>query len=331
MLSTQLHNALDSRRAARTMQQFQPKTPLAPAPEISLSAIQPPTSQHPDKKSLEANFEYKKDKVSCIMGFITSVSRCVRDNKLSRRLSSNNKPQRLEDDYNDLVRYSSNKMSLARAGSMASGSTAVHHSSHEPIIPIEPPTQNQKQPLSPAQLSLSMQMQALFDNEQMLDFTNDRAARALSRPEYPILKLDTVQSPFDTPTKKLQAPIETGQKMSCENPSSKRSDLKRQREEEDAEKKAGEKGTGKKGSKLRRSMTGLFRKTYSFRLPRSPVSMKNLRSPTSPRWIDVDASSLAEEECLVSEKEEEKWLEAHGIGGGRDIGIWTGGGMEKTW
>ena len=267
------------------------------------------------------------------MGFISSVSRCVRDNKLSRRLSSNNKPQRLEDDYNDLVRYSSNKMSLARAESVASGSTAVHQSSHEPVIPIESPTQNQQQqPLSPAQLSLSMQMQALFDNEQMLDFANDRAARALSRPEYPILKLDTVQSPFDTPTKELQAPIETREKMSNESPtSSRRSDLKRQREEEDVEKKAAEKSTGKKGSKLRRSMTGLLRKTYSFRLPRSPVSMKNLKSPTSPRWIDVDASSLAEEECLVSEKEEEKWLEAHGIGGGRDIGIWTGGGIGKTW
>lgn len=308
-----------------------PRHPLPQPQRFVYQLYNPPRPSTPIKKSLEANFEYKKDKVSCIMGFITSVSRCVRDNKLSRKLSSSNKPQRLEDDYNDLVRYSSNKMSLARAGSMTSGSTAVHHS-HEPIIPIESPTQNQKQPLSPAQLSLSMQMQALFDNEQMLDFSNDRAARALSRPEYPILKLDTVQSPFDTPTKKLQAPIETGQKMSCESPSSlKRNDLKRQREEEDTEKKAAEKGTGKKGSKLRRSMTGLFRKTYSFRLPRSPVSMKNLRSPTSPRWIDVDASSLAEEECLVSEKEEEKWLEAHGIGRGRDIGIWTGGGMEKTW
>lgn len=261
------------------------------------------------------------------MGFISSVARCVRDNKLSRRLSTNNKPQRLEDDYNDLIKISSNSISLARAESMASASTIVHHSAHEPVIPTESPTQR-KQP-NPAHLNLNMQMQTLFDNEQMLDHANNRAARALSRPEYPILKLDTIQSPEDTPTKKLQAPIETREKMSNENQSSKKEDLKRQREEQSENDKGAE--NGKKISKLRRSMTGFFRKTYSFRLPRSPVSMRTLRTPTSPRWIDVDASSLADEECLVSEKDEEKWLEAHGIGGGRDIGIWTGEGMGRTW
>jgi hypothetical protein len=167
-------------------------------------------------------------------------------------------------------------------------------------------------------------MQTLFDNKQTLDHANNRAARALSRPEYPILKLETVQSPRDTPTRKLQDPIETREKMFGDNKTAALEGklLKRQRDEKDE--KTGEEG--KKGSKLRRSMTGFFRKTYSFRLPRSPVSMKNLRTSASPRWIDVDASSLADEECLVSEKDEEKWLEAHGLGGGRDIGIWTAGG-----
>jgi hypothetical protein len=270
------------------------------------------------------------------MGFISSVARCVRDNKLSRRLSTNNKPQRLEDDYNDLIKISSNTTSLARAESMASASTAVHHSAHEPTFPTEPPVQHEQ--MSPAQLSLSIQMQNLFDNGQLLDDANNRAARALSRPEYPILKLDTVQSPFDTPPKKLQAPIETGEKTALdETRYFKNGYLKRQREEKSGDNVGMEKESGKKGSKLRRSMTGLFRKTYSFRLPRSPVSMKTLRaptsptSPTSPRWIDVDASSLADEECLVSEKDEEKWLEAHGIGGGRDIGIWTSEGVGRTY
>lgn len=264
------------------------------------------------------------------MGFISSVARCVRDNKLSRRLSTNNKPQRLEDDYNDLIKVPSNTTSLARAESMASASTAVHLSAHETTFPTESPIQHEK--LSPAQLSLSIQMQNLFDNGQLLDDANNKAARALSRPEYPILKLDTVQSPFDTPPKILQAPLETGEKMAMdESKYFKNGYLKRQREEKNSDNVEVEKKSGKKGFKLRRSMTGLFRKTYSFRLPRSPVSMKTLRSPTSPRWIDVDASSLADEECLVSEKDEEKWLEAHGIGGGRDIGIWTSEGVGRTY
>lgn len=212
---------------------------------------------------------------------------------------------------------------------MASASTAVHHSAHEPVIPTEPPMQREQ--MSPAQLSLAMQMQTLFDNEHMLDHANNRATRALSRPEYPILKLETVQSPFDTPTKKLQAPIETGEKMMDQSKLLKNGSLKRQREGNSGDGGVVEKENGKKASKLRRSMTGFFRKKYSFRLTRTPVSMKNLRTPTSPRWIDVDSSSLADEECLVSEKDEEKWLEAHGIGGGRDIGIWTGEGMGRTW
>ncbi|KAJ5398120.1 hypothetical protein N7509_006233 [Penicillium cosmopolitanum] len=264
------------------------------------------------------------------MGFISSVARCVRDNKLSRRLSTNNKPQRLEDDYNDLIKISSNTISLARAESMASASTAVHHSAHEPTFPTaDSPIQHQQ--MTPAQLNLSIQMQNLFDNGQLLDDANNRAARALSRPEYPILKLDTVQSPFDTPPRKLQAPLETGEKMVLdESKYFKNGYLKRQREEKSSDNVGVEKESGKKGSKLRRSMTGLFRKTYSFKLPRSPVSMKTLRPPASPRWIDVDASSLADKECLVSEKDEEKWLEAHGIGGGRDIGIWTSEGVGRT-
>lgn len=137
-----------------------------------------------------------------------------------------------------------------------------------------------------------------------------------------MVKLDTTPSPSDTPRKKLEAPVDPGQKTELNKEM-------RGCREDPWEENAGKERIPKRSSssRLKRSMTMLKRK-YSLRLPRSPLSMRNLRGSAAPDWFD--ACSLAEEACLVDEKEE-KWLEAHGIRGGRDIGHWSGDAMGRAW
>lgn len=257
------------------------------------------------------------------MGFISSMARCIWDNTFSRKHRTP-KPQRLDDETNDLIQTNShNGSSLARAESTASGSTGMYYSTHEPIPPIKSPRRKQ---LSPAELNL----QTLFDNGKALDAATGRTARAPDIPEYPVYKLDTTQSPADTSPKKLQDPIdpekkETGRKsvewmdekirkeISVPKTMVERDDVPERKEP---------------ASKLKRSKTQMLRKRLSMKLPRAPRSSRNLRGHTSPSWID--ASDLADEESLIN-GEEEKWLEAHGLGGGKNIGMWTGGGLGRPW
>lgn len=144
--------------------------------------------------------------------------------------------------------------------------------------------------------------------------------RPFTRPEYPVLKLDTTPSPSDTPRKKLDSPVDPGQKMSPSKMEDRQDSWGENGGKDQFPKRSG-------SSRLKRSMTMLKRK-YSLRLPRSPLSVRNLRGSAAPDWFD--ACSLAEEACLVDEKEE-KWLEAHGIRGGRDIGHWSGDAMGRAW
>lgn len=252
------------------------------------------------------------------MGFISSLARSIRGNKPSKRHSpplSN----RLDEDSTDLITKpcptAPTSTSHTRDESIESASTAVQRSSDEEIQPVDSPTQR-KQP-SPADLNI----QPLLDSGRVLDAATGRTMRPFTRPEHPVLKLDTTPSPSNTPQKKLEAPIDPGQGVECNN------QMSRNREnswEEDGGKDRVPKRSG--SSRLKRSMTML--RKYSLKMPRSPLSMRNLRGSPAPDWFD--ACSLAEEACLIDEKEE-KWLEAHGIRGGRDIGHWSGDAMGRAW
>lgn len=254
------------------------------------------------------------------MGFISAMARCMRENKFTRKHRTC-KPQRLDDETNDLIETNSqNGSSLAQVESIASASTGKQHSALGPIPPIKSPKRKQ---LSPADLNL----QTLFDNGKALDAATDPTAGAIAIPEYPVYKLDMSSSPTESPTKKLQDPIdpekETRRKSVewMDEKLRKEISVPKAMEERDVPER-------KEAAKLRRSKTQMLRKHLSVKIARAPRSSRNLRGHTSPSWID--ASDLADEESLIN-VEEEKWLEAHGLGGGKNIGMWTGGGLGRPW
>ncbi|KAF3395701.1 hypothetical protein F1880_006698 [Penicillium rolfsii] len=258
------------------------------------------------------------------MGFITSVARCVRENRLSRRLS-NAKPQRLDDDSNDLIKTISQTASVAPAESIASASTIAQHSSQEPVVPIESSTHT-KQP-APWDLNI----RTLFDEVDSLDPATSLAIRALSMPEYPVLRMDTIQSPFDTPTKKLDDAVDPGENgVENHGRGDKAEHLKKPRKSRE-EKRTKDTQTEESGraSRIKRSMTGLL-KRRSLKVPQKPTSLKTLRNPNSPKWID--SSSIAEEK-VVGEEDDLKWLEANELRrfDKRSSGFWTGEGIERPW
>lgn len=256
------------------------------------------------------------------MGFITSITRCMRESRLSRRLS-NAKPQRLDDDSNDLITTPSRTASVAPPESIASASTMIQHSSHEPVVPSESPAQWKQL------IPLDLNIRTLFDEVDSLDAATSRAIKALSMPEYPVLRMDTIQSPFDTPTKTLDDPLDPGEKGGHHQSSQNKADRSRKslksregkRDRDDQPPATG------RASRIRRSMIGLLRRR-SLRTPRTPTSLKTLRNPNSPKWID--GSSIVEDGSL-DEKKGITWLEENGLRrfGKRTSGFWMGEEMGR--
>lgn len=246
---------------------------------------------------------------------MSSLSRCVRDNKLSRSLStSTRKPRRLDDDSNDLIKTTSNTLSLAPAESISS-ETATVRNDHDPVFPPEPPHRKR---LGPADLNI----QSMLDNGHTLDVYNSRAARALSMPEYPVYKLDTTRASRE-PTKKLQAPMETSEKGGG------KTNVQRAASKKDRGSKEYQNGLRSERGSFRRSMTGFLKKSCSLRMPRSR-SKRIGRGDASARWSD-DSSSVAEEN-RVQETTDQKWLEANGLAGrGREFGVRSGGYRRRAW
>jgi hypothetical protein len=260
-----------------------------------------------------------------IMGFMTSVARCVRENRLSRRLS-NAKPQRLDDDSNDLIKTISHTASVAPAESIASASTMVQYSSQEPVVPTESPA-HMKQP-APWDLNI----RTMFDEVDSLDPATSRAIRALSMPEYPVLRMDTIQSPFDTPTKKLGDAIDPGEKdvqdgSHGDKPTKSKKSRKGREEKHTRDTQNEESG---RASRIKWSMTRLLKRRSLKPAPQTPTSRKTLRNPNSPKWID--SSSIVEED-VVGEKDDLKWLEANGLRrfDKRSSGFWTGERIGRLW
>lgn len=257
------------------------------------------------------------------------MARCMRDGTFSRKHRTP-KPQRLDDETNDLIETNSTRGSSVATESTASASTAMHYASLDPIPPVKSPKRKQ---LSPADLNL----QTLFDNGKALDAAADPTSRISSVPEYPVYKLDMTPSSGDSPTKTLQDAIDpekkergTGRKSVEWMDEKLRKEISVpktmvERNEEPARK---ELEREEPTWKPKRSKTQTLRKRLTVKLPRAPRSSRNLRAHVSPGWID--ASDLADEEFLIN-VEEHKWLEAHGLGGGKDIGTWTGGGLGRPW
>ncbi|CAI7586904.1 unnamed protein product [Penicillium discolor] len=138
------------------------------------------------------------------MGFISTLSRCMRKNRLSKRLSTTSTKLH-DEDSNDLIKTTSGTASTR--ASMDSTSTMVHNSFHEPVLPCESPANRMQ--IKPD----NGNMRTLFDANTTPFQPRDRATRALSRPAYPILKLDC-RSPVEAPRRVLQAPVEITNKAS---------------------------------------------------------------------------------------------------------------------
>ncbi|KAJ5908294.1 hypothetical protein N7495_000976 [Penicillium taxi] len=234
------------------------------------------------------------------MSFMESISHYLKNNKLSRKLSMKSKRR-----SKDLIRISSREASLSRAKSNASTSS-VHLPTHSSMLPAESPTRRKR--LTPADLNL----QPMLDNAEALEPAMSRSSRGFSMPEYPVYKLDTTTPALKSP-KKLQDPIKLGN-GTCEKQMIWRAE------------RFGGTSMASCGStsKLKRSVTGLFKTRSSSKVPgSSSLSMKKFCSPTTPHW--VEKSKLGDEDFLVDEKAEIKWLEAKSLSGRYlDYEIWGG-------
>ncbi|KAJ5536149.1 hypothetical protein N7513_009335 [Penicillium frequentans] len=252
------------------------------------------------------------------MGFISSISQSIRNNKLSRKLSTSKPNRPRYEDSKDLIKIPSNAASLTRADSIAS---TIRHSNQDPVMPTESPTHRRR--LTPADLNL----QTLFDNAEALDPATRRTVRALSMPEYPVLKLETVQSPFDTPPKKLQDPIDTEGKWSRKK--NVRQTSRRVKNEDGKTEMDGvfKNSNRNSGSKIKRSMTGLLKKSTSLKMSSTPSKIR--RASTNPRWLN---SSSVTDDYFFDEKAELKWLELNGLSSrDTEFGIWNGNGFGRPW
>lgn len=225
------------------------------------------------------------------------MTRRIRANKLSRRLSTTTPTRRPDDDANDLIKVPSATTSLARADSRTSTTTCVRHDPTT-ILPTDSSTQHKW--LTASDLNL----QTLFDNAETLDALT-------GSPDYPIVRMETVQSPSHMPPETSPAGAEMGEGTSRASERL-RSHLQepegngnRARKGQEAEAESGSR------SRLKRSMTGLL-KRGSKRFPRSSFSLKSLGALTTPTAKGRDTPSSVDEEGGHG-MAEQKWLEANGL------------------
>ncbi|CDM35881.1 hypothetical protein DTO013E5_5394 [Penicillium roqueforti] len=256
------------------------------------------------------------------MGFKSTLARCMRKDRLSKRLSATSTKVH-DEDSNDLIKTTSETVSTR--ASMESTLTMVHHSFHEPVLPGESPA-NRMQIRTD-----SGNMRTLFDEDTTSNQPTDRATKALSRPAYPILKLDC-RSPVDAPRRVLQEPWE----MSTDGNRSKTPVI------------AGYPGKGASGfsskttaqeglsptekvvaeKKDKRSMAALLKRHCGLNIPRSSISIKASRDLQSPKWLD--SAGVTEEEALV-DKQDGKWVEVDLHDERRRNSVWGGVALGRLW
>lgn len=259
------------------------------------------------------------------MGIISSLSRRMRASHTFSCLSTT---QLTDEDSKDLIKpaiiaspvHEQDENTESTSPTSTTSSTLVHQSPTEAIQPSESP--QERKPFSPTDLNF----RTLLENTHSPNVAKDQTVSPLRVPEYPVLKLDTTISPSDTPSKTLDAPLDPEQKMIGRSKTTK---WKWTDSWDGGEIKDGP-GRKEERSRLRRSMTGALRRGFSLKISRTPSSSsgKSLKNKSSLSWLD--SSSLMGDKCGVDDNER-RWLEAHGIKGGRDIGRWSGDGMEQGW
>lgn len=239
------------------------------------------------------------------MGLISSMTRYIREKRLSKRLSLS-KPS--DEDSNDLINTTSETVAFAQAHSIESTTTIVHHSIPEPESPSD-----HKRPRP------DLHTHTLFHEDHAhYASSGERVMQALSKAEYPVLKLDITSTAADNgPKKSLQAPLETGDRGKADSGTGNLLDSSRTSEKV---------GQNKIRSRNRRSIPGIWRMKTS-------LSLRLLRSPSSPQRLDAQClADEAEEECLVDERENEMQIQSHRWrSGNRGFGLWTGDAMGRVW
>ncbi|KAJ5831885.1 hypothetical protein N7474_000196 [Penicillium riverlandense] len=136
------------------------------------------------------------------MRFISSITRYLRSKRSSKRLSRS-KP--CDEDSNDLIIQTSETVSFAQGDTDSidsASSTIVRHSIDEPAQSTETRTDENK-----LQSMGNISIHTLFDERVSSNLGSDKAVQALSRPEYPVIKLDTTPEPPDQPPKSLEEPM----------------------------------------------------------------------------------------------------------------------------
>lgn len=211
------------------------------------------------------------------------MTRCMRKNRLSKRLSTSSSKIE-DDDSNDLIKATSETASLARP-SVDSTTTIVHHSFCE-VLASESPNR--------LQLRTNMNMRTLFDQTPISP--TDHARQAFTNQEYPIFKLDMCQSRFEAP-KTLEAAMETTDWRKNST------DIKNGYHNVDG---GDITPTEKDPKRNRRSMAAMFKRHCGLNIPRSSLSLKG--DDMSPRWLD--SAGVGEDEALIDMRNE-KLLGAH--------------------
>jgi hypothetical protein len=239
------------------------------------------------------------------MRFVSSIARYLRINRLSKR-QSRSKP--CDEDSNDLINQTSETVSFAQRDTDSidsASSTIARHSIDEPAQSTETKTDENK-----LQSMGNISIHTLFDERVSSNFGSDKAVQALSRPEYPVIRLDTTPEPPDHPTKSLQEPMPLNEEGSGRNTraASGRS-FERKRQKASMLRK-------RPKSNQRRSMASIFKTTW--------------HTSSSSK---LGSYSIAEEESSVDgEKPDNKQREEREVGRRwSGFGVWEAEAVGRLW
>ncbi|KAF7718821.1 Uncharacterized protein PECH_005847 [Penicillium ucsense] len=242
------------------------------------------------------------------MGFIASMTRYVGGNSSSRKSSTAHPQRHFDDDSNDLIQTSSHTASLVPTESIASTSTMAFSSSGEATTSTSSMHGDHH-----GNGTWDINIRTLFDEVDTLDPATSRAIKALSLPDHPVLKMETIETPSaTTPKNPIQTAIHADSKddtVSIQGSKAGRSSRFRMswdrawyREPPTSEVRT--------RTRLRRSMTG-FLKRRSVKSPSQPASSLGTAQspPSTPRWIDA---ARYMEKDIADETDEFNWLEENG-------------------
>ena len=229
------------------------------------------------------------------------MTRYVRGNTFPRKGSTTQSHRSFDDDSNELIPTSSRTTSLFPTESITSTSTMVPSSSNESSISAELATPK-----------WDLNIRTLFDEVDTLDPATSCAIKALSLPDHPVLKMETIKTPSETLTKKLDHTVDTESKAdTASHKGSKFGKSSRFRMSWDKTwYREPQTSEVKTRTRIRRSMTGFLKRRH-VRSPSQPdPSFNPAEESPSPRWID--AASFMERD-VADETDEFNWLKDNGL------------------